>query len=99
MIEEESVKAARSASRLIVLFSCIAIVLAFSPEDKNTYREAVREINALLALDVRPMLMKGAQKNKTVRDNFLRAKSIAAQYGLTFSVTNICFRGWTKLTV
>lgn len=86
MIDEEWVKAARSASRLIVLFSCIAIVLAFSPEEKNTYKEAVKEINVLLALDVRPLLMKGAQKNKTVRDNFFRAKSISSQYGLAFSI-------------
>lgn len=87
MVEEESVKAVRSASRLLVLFSCIALVLAFSPEEKNTYKEAVGEINALLALDVQPLLIKGAQENKRVRDNLMRAKSIAAQQGLSFSAT------------
>lgn len=74
MIEEQSVKAAHSASRLIVLFSCIAIVLAFSPEEKNIYKEAVREINALLTIDMQKLLMKGTQKDKHIRQNFSRAK-------------------------
>ena len=86
MVEEQSVKAARSASRLLVLFSCIALVLAFSPEEKNIYKEAVKEINTLLSLDVRPLLVKGAQKNRRVRDNLMRAKSIASQRGLSFLV-------------
>ena len=73
---EESVKAARSASRLLVLCCCIGIVLAFSPEEKNVNREAIKEINALLSVDVGSLLLRGAQNNKEVLDSISKAKSM-----------------------
>jgi hypothetical protein len=84
---EDSVKAARSASRLLVLCCCIAIVLAFSPEEQNINKAAINEINSLLNTDVGSLLLEGAQENKEVLNTIAKGRAIASRQGLRFSVS------------
>ena len=100
MIEEQSIKAARLAYRVLITACLTALVFAFSPEETNVYKEAGKELNTLLSNDldlfVGNLECEIALKDDRYKKNFLHVDQILSDYGLSLSPLG---KRWGVLTI
>ena len=84
-IEEQSVLATRFFSRMLIT-ACIAILLAFSLEERNVYQNAVAELTSLLNLNVSSAFTKAVRAvDRNVNDHFSHIESIFSDYDLSLT--------------
>lgn len=86
LIEEQTIKSARFAHRLLITICFTALIFGLSPQQDNIYENAVRELNSLLSLDVNQILFDVAFNDKKLKElhkYYSRAESLLSEFGLS----------------
>ncbi|HIJ76294.1 MAG TPA: hypothetical protein HPP81_06210 [Deltaproteobacteria bacterium] len=82
---QESIRAARFAHRLLIIVSVVALIFAFSPIEDNVYKNAVKELNALLSLDMHELELRYVLRTHPTPNDYLYVKSIISSYDIDLS--------------
>lgn len=83
LIEEQALKSARFSHRLLLTVCFAGLIFGFSPQERSVYKNAVKELNTLLSLDVRELILNAALENNKFNQSYLKVKSILSDYGLS----------------